>query len=590
MNKLLPKSSTRLFLFFLKFQKKKITAFIILCIMTGIIPSVDSILLQKITDTIEQSSSGRKLDFLSSMFSWALSYGLWWESLNILWRIYDYIYLKFMPVIKGKIIEEIYDYTQQHQHKFFQHNPVGNITNRIIEASRSFEMIFSILTERIITKLSIIIFASITMFNVHRNFATIFLIWVTAFISISLMFSKRINNYSTEYAGYKSLVAGKIVDAISNITSIRIFMSHRFEKRYLRDQLSFAVKSDQNMQWFMFKLRYVLSASCSIMIFTMIYYISVLRSQSLITVGDCVLIITLCLAVTDEIWDLNQEIGDMFEEVGTFKQSMSLIEPHNITDTEYAEDLIVSTGRIEFRNVTFNYRNDNNLFKNKSVIISGGQRVGLVGYSGSGKTTFVNLISRFYDIEEGQILIDEQDIKQVTQNSLRNNISVIPQEPILFNRTIIENIRYGSKKASDEEIINVAKQAHIHDFIMTLPEKYNTICGERGNNLSGGERQRIVIARAILKNSQILILDEATSSLDSNTENLIQDSLNNLMQDKTVIIVAHRLSTLLNMDRILVFNKGKIIEDGNHEELMKASELYKKLWKSQIKGLIPQSP
>lgn len=583
-------SSLKLFFSFLKFQKVRVLILIIMCIVAGLIPSIDSILLQKLIDTIESFSDNNASSLLSTMFFWTIGYAVWWELLNTLWRGYDYIYLKSMPLLKSKIIEELYNYTQYHQHKFFQENLAGHITNRITESARSFEMIFAILTEKILRKLSVITFALITMYYVHYIFATIFLIWIVAFTGISIFFSSTINRYSVTYARNKSIVAGKIVDSIANISAIRMFTSFKFERKYLNHYIDNTAKSDQAMQWFMFKLRYVLGLSCSIMIFAIIYYIAVLRSQLVITIGDCVLIITLCLAVVDDIWDLNQEVGDIFEEIGSFNQSMTLIEPHTIIDANDAKNLVITQGKIEFKNVTFYYRNNTNIFKNKSVIIVGKQKVGLVGFSGSGKTTFVSLITRLYDVEQGQVLIDNQNIKNVTQDSLRNNISIIPQEPILFHRTIMENIRYGKKNATDEEVIEAAKLSHIHDHIVSLPEGYNTLCGERGNNLSGGQRQRIAIARAILKNAPILILDEATSSLDSNTEGLIQESLDYLMKNKTVIVIAHRLSTLLSMDRILVFEKGTVVEDGTHEELLKDSKLYKKLWRSQVKGFIAENP
>jgi len=588
----------------------------------GLLPSIDSILLQKLINILESFQDNEAVSLPRSIISWAIIYALWWESINITWRIYDYTYLKTMPIIKGKILDEVYNYTQYHSHKFFQNNLAGHITNRISESSRSFEMIFAIINEKIIHKIAVIAFAFFTMFSVNSIFAGIFFTWIVFFVGLSLICSGVINKYSTSYARKKSLVAGKIVDAIANISAIRMFTSHKFERRYLGGYIGEAIKSEQKMQFFMFKLRYVLGLSCSIMIFAMIYYLALLRSQLKITIGDCVLIITLCLAVADHIWDLTQEIGDMFEEVGSFNQSMSLIMSYVITDSQNAKELNIINGEIEFRNVTFHYLNNTkilaeenkinslttdltienpnsvlvnpnsrpSLFKDKSIIILGKQKVGLVGFSGSGKTTFVNLITRLYDVSSGGIFIDGQNIKDVTQDSLHDNISIIPQEPILFHRTVMENIRYGKKNATDEEVIEAAKLAHAHDFIMDLPEGYNNLCGERGNNLSGGQRQRVAIARAILKNAPILILDEATSNLDSSTENLIQESLKYLMQNKTVIVVAHRLSTLLNMDRILVFNKGAIVGEGEHSTLLKNGKLYKKLWNSQVKGLIADSP
>jgi ABC-type branched-subunit amino acid transport system ATPase component len=367
-----------------------------------------------------------------------------------------------------------------------------------------------------------------------------------------------------------------------------MFTSHRFEKKYLCDQTKKAVISDQNMLWFMLKLRYSLGISCTIMITTIIYYIISLRGQNIITIGQCVLVITLCIAIAEDIWNLTKEFGDVFEQIGSFSQVINLIKNYTITDADGAKKLVIKEPSIKFQNVTFYYQNQNNIFKNKSVKIEAYQKVGLAGFSGSGKTTFTNLIARLFDIESGKILIDGQDIKMVTQDSLRQNISIIPQEPILFHRSIIENIKYGTENATYDEVVSAAKSAYIHDFIIKLPNGYNALCGERGNNLSGGQRQRIIIARALLKNAPILILDEATSSLDNLTENLIQKSLRKLMKGKTVLVIAHRLSTLLHMDRILVFDNGHIVEDGTHNELKTNGKLYQKLWNAQKDGSIAE--
>ncbi len=251
-----------------------------------------------------------------------------------------------------------------------------------------------------------------------------------------------------------------------------------------------------------------------------------------------------------------------------------------------AKPLVVTKGHIKFEQVTFYYKEDNSLFEQLDVEIQAGTKVGLVGASGSGKTTFVNLILRFFDVESGRILIDGQDIAQVTQDSLHEQIAMIPQDTSLFHRSLMENIRYGRLEATDQEVIEAAKRAHCHEFISSLPEGYHTLVGERGIKLSGGQRQRIAIARAMLKNAPILVLDEATSALDSVTEKYIQVALSSLMQGRTVIVIAHRLSTLAEMDRILVFDQGHIIEDGNHPTLLAKQGHYAKLWHMQAGGFL----
>jgi ATP-binding cassette subfamily B protein len=278
------------------------------------------------------------------------------------------------------------------------------------------------------------------------------------------------------------------------------------------------------------------------------------------------------------------------ENWGSAQQALqTFFVPQGLRDKPQAKPLRVKAGQIEFQNVHFCYQGNNPLFQNKSIFIMPGEKVGLVGYSGGGKSTFINLILRLYDVSSGAILIDDHNIQDVTQDSLRNAIALIPQDPVLFHRSLMDNIRYGREHATDAQVIAAAKAAHAHAFIEQLPEGYQSLVGERGVKLSGGQRQRIAIARAILKDAPILILDEATSQLDSVTENDIQASLHQLMSNKTTLVIAHRLSTLLHMDRILVFDQGMIVEMGSHQELMRKRGLYKTLLEAQVGGFLPLS-
>ena len=278
---------------------------------------------------------------------------------------------------------------------------------------------------------------------------------------------------------------------------------------------------------------------------------------------------------------------DVAEDTGNLKQGLNLVLSNiGIKDSKLAKELSIKKEKIVFNNVSFSYKNSKILFENISVMLPAGQKVGLVGPSGSGKTTFVNLLLRLYDINAGSILIDGQDIKNVTQESLRKTFAIIPQEPTLFHRTVRDNIRYGNFDASDEDVIKAAQKANAHEFIMHLPNGYDSFVGEKGVKLSGGQKQKIALSRAFLKNAPIFILDEATSQLDSINENLIQCSIESLLhKNQTMLVIAHRLSTLLYMDRILVFNDGKIIEDGTHQKLIDNNGMYKKMWDHQLRGL-----
>lgn len=263
------------------------------------------------------------------------------------------------------------------------------------------------------------------------------------------------------------------------------------------------------------------------------------------------------------------------------------MQPHEIVDAPDAKPLEVAEGRIEFRDVTFGYHPDQPVFKELNVVIEPGQRVGLVGFSGSGKSTFVSLILRNYEPQAGKIRIDGTDIAEAMQESLHAQVSLIPQDPTLFHRSLKENIGYGKLGASDREIADAAAFAHADEFIRAMAEDYDSLVGERGVKLSGGQRQRIAIARVMLKDAPILILDEATSSLDSVTEKTIQENLARLMGKKTVIAIAHRLSTIAYLDRILVFDRGHIVEDGTHEELLALKGYYYRLWNMQAGGFLP---
>lgn len=290
------------------------------------------------------------------------------------------------------------------------------------------------------------------------------------------------------------------------------------------------------------------------------------------------------------IWFVSYQMTVYAREIGIIGNALSLVRRgHDLVDVPNARPLVVSQGEICFENVTFAYQKNRPVFRGLNLTIPAGENVGLVGFSGSDKTTLVNLMLRFYDIQAGHILIDGQDIAQVTQHSLRTQLAMIPQDPTLFHRSLLENIRYGRLEAIDEEVMHASKLAHCHEFIEKLDHGYQALVGERGIMLSGGQRQRIAIARAILKNAPILILDEATSALDSVTEKLIQESLHGLMQNRTAIVVAHRLSTLSDMDRIIVFHHGQIIEEGTHAELLKAQGHFALLWNMQMDGLLPDA-
>lgn len=511
---------------------------------------------------------------------------------NFTWRTIGFLNCKFQPVIKNKIISETFNFVLGSSHQFFQDNLSGRISSQINTLADNIERILHNISPDFIRALSLLIIAFITMYYVNPLFFYTLALWFLAFASFSIIMSKHLVNLSDIHTASESVISGQLVDSIANASNVSIFSRRAYEVSRLENSLLVTKEKFQTKELFIVKLHSVQGMLIAIMLSCMIYFLIHLYGRHLISVGDFALILGLTMEVGYITWSTTKQVDAFNEAVGKCKQSLScLIVPQDIKDKEGAPNLVITKGEITFEGVKFHYKGTEPLFQNKSVTIKAGQKVGLVGYSGGGKSTFVNLILRLFHVTGGHILIDGQDIRNVTQNSLRSNIAIIPQDPSLFHRTLMENIRYGRIEATDEEVIEAAKKAHAHEFISKLPQGYESPVGERGVKLSGGQRQRIAIARAILKNAPILILDEATSSLDSITENYIKESLHEVMANKTTIVIAHRLSTLKDMDRILVFVHGKIVEDGSLDSLLKdTNSHFYRLWQMQAEGFIPSIP
>jgi ATP-binding cassette subfamily B protein len=384
-------------------------------------------------------------------------------------------------------------------------------------------------------------------------------------------------------------VNGKIVDAVTNILNAKLFARLDFEREFLDVFLEKEVATGRRTFWYMERIRWFQFTAAAILKIGTIYYALTLWDSGLISVGEFTMSMGLALLIISDARNLTRRFLELFEYVGNIANGVeTIVQTHEIVDAPNALPLKVSHGRIEFKNVCFAYNANKPVFDGLNVVIESGQRVGLVGFSGSGKSTFVSLILRNFEPQSGQILIDGTDIQQVLIDSLHEQVSLIPQDPSLFHRSLKENIGYGRLNADDDAIAEAAHLAHADEFIQFMPEGYAALVGERGVKLSGGQRQRIAIARVMLKDAPILLLDEATSSLDSVTEKAIQENLDRVMGRKTVIAIAHRLSTIAHLDRILVFDQGRIVEDGGHEQLLALQGFYHRLWTMQAGGFLPE--
>lgn len=580
----LPKTLPAFIWHFLKPYKIVVLVFICLAILAGCWGPFNSMLIKYVINILSSSQKENISLLIWPSILLVLNFIVFD---NVTWRSIGYLNYKYQPVFKNKIISECFRFVLGSSHLFFQENLSGQISKQICTLADNIERILHRISANFIRGFSLMIVALITTYYVNSKFFYTLTSWFVIFSSCSIYMSKKLVNLSDIYANSESAVSGQLIDSITNASNVQIFAKNTYEVSRIEKFLLVSKKSFQKNELFLVALQIIQGILIATMLGFMVFFLIYLHRERLITTGDFALILGLSMEVGHVTWYTMSEVDEFNQAVGKCKQSLSrLIVLQSIKDKENAGKLSVTKGQINFEKVKFHYKGTDTLFQNKSVIIAPGQKVGLVGYSGGGKSTFANLIMRLYDVTDGRILIDGQDIRDCTQDSVRSNIAMIPQDPSLFHRTLMENIRYGLTGATDEEVIEAAKRAHAHDFIIKLPELYNSLVGERGVKISGGQRQRIAIARAILKNAPILILDEATSQLDSITEKLIQDSLWNLMQDKTTIVIAHRLSTLLHMDRILVFDQGVIIEDGSHEELLAKNGIYAKLWNSQIGGFL----
>ena len=431
-----------------------------------------------------------------------------------------------------------------------------------------------------------VIVSFIIAFSVNHLIGWIFFVWVCLILGVNAYLGLKRVPLAIEAHDVETKINGATVDLLTNVSAMQEYARREYETERLRSMTE-RRRHAHLVSWYFGEWTRVIN-SVLLVVFgmAMVFTVVGLARESLVSLGDIILILTIIFRIEGLLQSLGSNFNKFAETWGEIRESLEeIIEPHQIPDREGAKVLSVSGGAIDVDNMSFAY-GGHKVFSGLTIHIGAKERVGLVGRSGTGKSTLMRLLLHHHDLSGGAISIDGQNIAEVTQESLREQIAVVPQEPLLFHRTIGENIAYGNPGASQEEVEQAARLSQAHEFIMHLQHGYDSMVGERGIKLSGGERQRVAIARAILKDAPILLLDEATAALDSESEIAIQRALQALMRNKTVIAIAHRLSTLREMDRILVMDKGAIVEEGSHSELLKKKGLYAELWAHQAGGFI----
>lgn len=512
-------------------------------------------------------------------------FGTIWFLGEIFWRIGFHYLIKLEVAGMNQLGNDAFTRLEDRDYDFYSNNFVGSLSKKALAFSKNFESFTDTLAFNIIMNLIPIVFSVVILWRYSMWIPIILVGCLGLVIAIAIpIVRKRQKLVALRHAASSAMV-GRLSDALTNMLAIKSFAKEEHEfneyKKYTED---FGEKYRKAANYhnlnFDTKIAPLYVGTNLFGLVSAIFF----AGRFGIPAGAIVVVFSYYAQITRMFWEINRTYRNLESSVSEAAEFTELfLEAPAIADAPDATELKVTDAKISFNNAVFAYGSEENMFlRDFNLTIDSKQKIGLVGPSGGGKTTITKLLLRFVDLNEGSITIDGQDIKKVTQTSLRRAIAYVPQEPLLFHRSLYENIAYGNDHATKEDVIKAAKLAHAHEFISTLPLGYDTLVGERGIKLSGGQRQRVAIARSILKDAPILVLDEATSALDSESEKYIQEGFKELMKNKTTLVIAHRLSTIKHLDRILVLDNGKIVEDGTHEELIKKPRgLYAKLWGHQ---------
>lgn len=575
-----PKTPFKFFLFASKPQKKWAFLAISAVTVASILGSGSNYFFKLIIDAVEVND-------LNSALFWGLLFPVVLFVYQLIYRLSGFAGMHWTVGSNKTAMDALTKYLLEHSHSYFTNRFSGSITNKMRNVTGAIDQLVpDFLWAQLDTAVGFLVTFGLLMM-VDTSTAWLFAILIVVLLFVNNKFAARKAVVSRENAEAGTLLQGRAVDMFSNITTVRQYVKSEFEFAQIQS-LTTNKFSKSIINWF-YTEKMLIANSFIMFVFAFIMFWLLITkwSQGEIGTGDFVLVLALVSNISGALLFVGRSFNATARTIGEMGEGLDdIMLPFDIVDVPDAVPLVVAAGDISWEGVNFSF-DGNKVFDNFNLNIKPKQRVGLVGSSGAGKSTFVSLLLRQHELNGGLISIDGQDISKTTQDSLRAAMAVVPQEPSLFHRTIRENIAYSRPDSSLEEVIAFAKRAHAHEFISKLPEGYDTMVGERGIKLSGGQKQRVAIARAMLKNAPILILDEATSALDSESEVEIQKALHELMEGKTVIAIAHRLSTLREMDRIIVLDGGEIKEDGTHDDLVKKSGIYAKLWTHQAGGFIP---
>ncbi|MBI2591968.1 ABC transporter ATP-binding protein [Candidatus Saccharibacteria bacterium] len=552
---------------------------------------VPPFIVAKVFNVLQNTySSGDHLAF-SDLSGYIVAFVAFMLAGVVLWRVQVICVWLFEIKVLRDIANRVFNFLQHQGYRFHSNRFGGALVTQTNRFINSYEDLMDDFIWSIVTGITAVVSSVIFLLFVSKAYAFILLFITATYLLIIYRRARGQIPYNRKEASRQSEQTAALADAITNINAISTFAAEKYEFRRFAQASQRKYEASRNLMRYGMKTE-IMSHSMT----ATINIVAVVSGVLAITtfnapVGVLVLAVAYTQAITGRLWQFGRVIRNINKALGDAADMTEILQLEaEIKDPKQPKELKITDGSIKFDQVRFGYDNAKNgaILSNFSLDIPGGQRVGLVGHSGGGKTTITKLILRLLDIQDGSLSIDGVDIRDVAQTDLRSHVAYVPQEPLLFHRSIAENIAYGKPCSKKPEVERAAKLAHAHEFIKDLPSGYDTLVGERGVKLSGGQRQRVAIARAMLKNAPILVLDEATSALDSESEKLIQDALWKLMEGRTAIVIAHRLSTIQRMDRIIVLDEGKIAEQGTHKELLETEGTYAKLWAHQSGGFLEE--
>jgi ATP-binding cassette subfamily B protein len=564
----------------------RVALFVALVVLATTVEAMSPYVLGRMINALSAAVAAGSSDWAPIAF-YVVLFGAVWYLPAVIVRGVEAVDIYMSPRMRALAQKYLFAYLMGHSPRYFQENFAGKLGQKVKQAGQATVSLLSIVAFDSVRIVVLLAVGGVLLAMQSGSYALVLFGWAAVYLAVVTWLARRCVVLSKAFSDEVSTSTGRLIDAISNADLVRAFARAAYERRFLSRFLADEMNASQSLRWFLVVMRIFMSTAMLVLLMGLVVLAMRDTLSGAITIGAFTMIFFLTTMIARSVQELSYRMLDFFEQLGTLAEALELVtQKHEIVDKPGASPLAVGKGEIAFENISFSHADGHPVFQGLNLRIKSGEKVGLVGKSGAGKSTLVKLLRRQFEPQGGRILIDGQDVADVTWDSVNEAIAEVQQMPGVFHRPVRDNIRYSKPDADEGLVVSAAKDAHAHDFITNREAGYDTIVGEQGIKLSGGERQRVAIARALVKDARILVLDEATSSLDSESEHLIQEALFELMKGRTVIAIAHRLSTIVGMDRIVYLENGRIIEQGNHGELLARGGPYAQLWNRQVGGFI----